>query len=99
MRINIPANTINPHLLLTKAGYHAHPNDSYVLSLGSGHYPRFHVYLQKSQQGDLSLNLHLDQTPAVYKGLKAHRGEKDTEVVQQEAERLKRWINYYGHKI
>lgn len=99
MRLFIPANTVNPHMLLTKAGYHAHPNDSYVLRLGSGFFPRFHVYLDKNANNDLTLNLHLDQSPAVYQGQKAHRGEKDTLVVREEAERLKRWINYYGHNL
>lgn len=95
MHITIPANIINPHILLTKAGYNAHPNDSYVLRIGGGNYPRFHVYFTKNAAGDLNLNLHLDQSPAVSAGMKAHHNEKDSEVVRQEAARLQRWIGYY----
>lgn len=95
MKIITLANSLNPEMMLVKAGYSEIPNGSYVLNLRSGHYPRFHIYINNRENGELEFNLHLDQTPAVYSGVKAHRGESDSEVVVKEAERLKRWIGYY----
>ena len=94
MKLDTPAQSVNPHLLLTKAGYHAHPQGSYVMRLGSGHYPRFHVYV-KTNKNKLTFNLHIDQKPGVHLGAKAHAGESDTPVVQEEAARLQRWIKYF----
>ncbi|MFH0818776.1 MAG: hypothetical protein V1898_02160 [Patescibacteria group bacterium] len=96
MKITIAKNSINPHYLMTKAGYNAHYNDSYVMRLSGGDYPRFHVYINENNNGDMVLNLHLDQTKAVNKWMKhAHRGEGDSDVVKQEHDRLVKWINYF----
>ncbi len=54
-------------------------------------YPRFHLYL-KQEDGDLSFNLHLDQKKPSYKGMSAHSGEYEGEVVKKEAERIKKLL-------
>jgi len=61
--------------------------DSFARPLGSGHYPRFHIYINREDQFSF-LNLHLDQRPSVYKGAKAHAADYDGEVVEGEAARL-----------
>lgn len=95
MNINFNAEISNPHVLLTKAGYHAHYNGSYVSRLGSGDFPRFHIYITKKNE-TINLSLHLDQSKPIYYNQKAHRGEKDSTVVIEESERIKRWIKYYS---
>lgn len=97
MNIPFPNEKINPHIFFTKAGYHAHRNGSYAMRLGGNEFPRFHCYLQENKNGGMSLSLHLDQSPAVYMGHKAHHGESKSEVVLEEAERLKRWIAYFNN--
>jgi len=64
-------------------------------------YPRFHLFI-KIQNDTLIFNLHLDQkrpiypvrrfltSNGVYKGVPAHAGEYDSEVVEKEAERIKK---------
>ena len=54
-------------------------------------YPRFHVYVEDKGENWL-FNLHLDQRAPVYKGVKAHAGEKDGEVVEREGERIKNML-------
>lgn len=56
---------------------------SYSRRLGSGVYPRFHIYTS-----DQFLNLHLDQKQASYEGSSAHSGEYEGEAVEQEARRI-----------
>jgi len=87
-------------LILQEAGYHefVDPNThkvSYVLRLGREFYPRFHVYITKDINGDLEYDLHIDQKKASYEGSRAHSGEYDGAIVQEEAERLLRWLNHY----
>lgn len=98
MKFKFPAQSVNPHMAMTKAGYHAHPNGkSYVMRLGRGDYPRFHAYFNQDKQGNMVLSLHLDQSPAVHKWAKhAHHGEYKDERVEEEMERVKRWIAYFS---
>lgn len=63
---------------------------NFTRRLGAGFYPRFHIYLSNDQQ---SLNLHLDQKKASYQGQNAHSGEYDSELIQQEAARIKQLLN------
>lgn len=98
MQITLPSSSYNIHMLMTKAGYHAHPQgESYVMRLGNSNFPRFHVYFKQDQSGKTTLNLHLDQTQTAAKwSAKIHRSEYDSDVTKAEAERLIRWINYYA---
>lgn len=84
---------------MLKIGYHEHydrhsQQSSYVSPLGSAYYPRFHIYIKQKNNGDLLLDLHLDQKKASYKGTKAHSGESDSSVVLEEGARIQRWLDY-----
>ena len=62
--------------------------ESFVKILNNTGYPRFHLYLEEN--GDnIALNLHLDQKKPLYKGQKAHSGEYEGNVVEDEINRLK----------
>ncbi|TSC95394.1 MAG: Uncharacterized protein Athens101410_573 [Parcubacteria group bacterium Athens1014_10] len=65
---------------------------SYARRLSSYFYPRFHLYIEEGQGGQLIFNLHLDQKKASYEGQTAHSGEYDNELIQGEAERIKNLI-------
>ncbi len=57
---------------------------SFVRTLGSGFYPRYHAYLDPKL-----IKLHLDQKQASYEGSNAHSGEYEGEAVEREGERIK----------
>ena len=61
---------------------------SFVRSVLSGDYPRFHIYI-KQDNSEIIFNLHLDQKKPSYKGSSAHGGEYEGELVEQEAQRIK----------
>ena len=82
---------------LRKAGYgfirdHFTGHESYVRRLGSGFYPRLHMYVEENAN-EIMLNLHLDQKQASYEGSHAHNAEYDGEIVEGEIERLKNLLN------
>ena len=87
MKITVTDN-LTPLDVIRRAGYGL-VNDrrateiSYSRRLGSGFYPRFHVYIN----GRI-INLHLDQKQASYEGSNAHSGEYDGETVEAEGERI-----------
>ena len=84
--------------LLRRAGYgyeRKHPETgefSFGRRLGVYQYPKFHAYARK-ENGNLIVNLHLDQKRPSYESSHAHSGEYDGEVLEQEAERIKLAIN------
>ncbi len=51
-------------------------------------YPRFHLYVKESPE-IITFNLHLDQKKPVYEGATAHSGDYESEVVRDEAQRIK----------
>jgi len=59
---------------------------SYSRRLGSGIYPRFHLYINSEKP--LVLSLHIDQKQASYEGQTAHSGDYDSDLVKQEAQRI-----------
>lgn len=93
----------NPTTLARKIGYQplgVSPNNDFEMVRemgGSGHYPRFHVFLKETNSPDSKsyggkefiLNLHLDQKKPSYSGSHAHSGEYDGDAVKEEAERIK----------
>lgn len=85
--------TMSGEQFLRQAGYgfihdHRSGHDSYVRRLGSGHYPRLHMYVQN--EGDnIIFNLHFDQKQASYEGSHMHNAEYDGEIVAGEIDRLK----------
>jgi hypothetical protein len=91
--LNTAKTPIPPERLLKLAGYafitdRNNGKESFVRALGAGGYPRFHIYL-KEEPGRATISLHLDQKRPVYKGVAAHSGEYEGEVVEREIERLK----------
>jgi hypothetical protein len=86
-----------PENLLRQAGYvylmdRNTGQESFVRRFGRGFYPRFHLYLEE-KNGQIILNLHLDQKQASYDGANAHNGEYDGEVVEREIERIKSFVS------
>lgn len=86
--------------LLKRAGYAFHRDDrsgkdSYARRLGSGFFPKLHMYVVESAE-QIVLNLHLDQKQASYEGSNMHSGEYDGEVVEAEIARLKQLAIQYA---
>jgi len=82
--------------ILRRAGYgfirdYRTGHESYVRRLGSGHYPRLHMYVEDMDEF-IVLNLHLDQKQTSYAGQHMHNAEYDGEVVEGEIGRLKKVI-------
>ncbi len=89
-----------PALFLRTAGYtyieSRHTGQgSFVRKLGNNFYPRFHIYVEESDDS-IVINLHLDQKQASYEGTSAHSGEYDGELVEQEIKRLRGFIRPSG---
>ncbi len=88
----------NIYTLIRKIGYYPLSKDekaeetNCVRPLDRSGYPRFHLYL-KADGDNLIFNLHLDQKKPIYKGITAHSGEYDGEIVEKEAERIKQLLN------
>lgn len=79
---------LNPIDVIRRAGYGQVRDQrateiSYSRRMGSGIYPRFHVYIN----GDI-INMHLDQKQASYEGVSAHSGEYDGATVEAEGARI-----------
>ena len=79
---------------------HKNNEISYARSLDPGRfYPRFHIYIEEvkprtDSQSEFGagviFDLHLDQKRPIYEGVTAHSGEYDGEVVEREAERIRK---------
>lgn len=99
MKLNIPKNQIkmSGEQFLRQAGYgfirdHHSGHESYVRRLGSGFYPRLHMYVEENSS-EIILNLHFDQKQTSYEGAHAHNAEYDGDIVQGEIGRLKNLVN------
>ncbi|RJO59165.1 hypothetical protein C4546_03650 [Candidatus Parcubacteria bacterium] len=89
MTLDIPLNRIgNPLVFFSRLGYHRETNGSFAKRVARLPFPRFHVYLDISQES-VRVNLHLDAKKPSYQGTSAHAGEYDGEVVEREMERIK----------
>lgn len=64
-----------------------------VRLLAGRDYPRFHIYVKKDHKDEIFyFNLHLDQKQPSYEGTAAHSGEYEGELVEKEAERIKKVV-------
>ncbi|MCX6797929.1 MAG: hypothetical protein NTX66_01770 [Candidatus Falkowbacteria bacterium] len=85
-----------PAQWLRRAGYALINNrdggESFARRLGSGFYPRLHLYFTMSGE-EISFNLHLDQKKASYEGFNRHSGEYEGELLEIELARLKEYLN------
>ncbi|MFA5995298.1 MAG: hypothetical protein WCW27_00405 [Patescibacteria group bacterium] len=85
---------INLSSVLRQMGFHPLEN-SWVRTLGRYYYPRFHMYIETATPNELVLDLHLDQKQTTIKfNNKRHAGEYHGAVVEAEADRIKRWLDY-----
>jgi len=62
-------------------------HDSYVRVLGTGGYPRLHIYIDDEEERYV-LKLHLDQKRPSYGEETAHSGDYEGPVLEQEADRI-----------
>ncbi len=101
MKFKFPRKEHHSEELIKRAGYgkwHDKEFDkiSYTRKLGSGNYPRFHVYLNEFEKY-FEVDLHLDQKQPSYGSAHAHSGEYDGETVENEARRITAVVaNIYG---
>ncbi|MEI7620331.1 MAG: hypothetical protein WCJ57_02045 [Candidatus Falkowbacteria bacterium] len=61
---------------------------SFVKRLGSGHYPRLHLYVDE-RDGLVIFNMHMDQKETSYEGSHMHNAEYDNELVEAEIDSIK----------
>ncbi len=99
MRFIIAKTLDSPLNVLRRAGYAFWRKDertgeaSFIKRVGGGDYPRFHVYAKQAANGDVQINLHLDQKKASYEGTTAHSGEyesNENKWLSREAEIIKK---------
>jgi len=94
MKISITNPKSHSRNLFRRAGYALHQGRdgevSYTRRLsGGGDYPRFHVYVNAEELGELiEFSLHLDEKQPSYEGFTAHSGQYDGPLVEEERDRL-----------
>ncbi len=87
--------TDNPVHILRRAGYAfqkhvAEGEMAFVRPLGSGDFPRFHIYTKEKGFGALIISIHLDAKRETYGAKSLHAGEYDDDgALGPEVERLK----------
>ncbi len=90
--------TLTPKDVLLKAGYHefidpATKHRSFIHRIERTYYPRFHVYMTEDHDA-LTIDLHLDQKKSTAFSTSRHAGEYEGVVVEEEAERIIRWLGH-----
>jgi len=93
MKITIENPNTHSRNLLRRAGYAIHKNrdgeTSFVRRIQGYDYPRFHIYVNKENAGELiEMTLHLDEKKPSYEGSKAHSGQYDGDIVKEEYTRI-----------
>ncbi|OGH70351.1 MAG: hypothetical protein A3C90_02990 [Candidatus Magasanikbacteria bacterium RIFCSPHIGHO2_02_FULL_51_14] len=80
----------NPRMLMRRCSYAEIRTRevSYARRLGGLEYPRFHAYVELTDDG-FTVNLHLDQKRPSYGTHTAHSGEYEGELVESEGRRIK----------
>ncbi len=83
--------------IMRRLGYGEHYDHntqlfSYSRRLGNDRYPRYHAYVDDFD-GGISINLHIDQKQASYEGSRAHSGEYEGPLVQEEVQRIQTEIS------
>lgn len=93
MTFRIASSSENLNSAIRRVGYE--PRDvsergelNCVRPLRGQDYPRFHIYA-KEENNEIIINLHLDQKKPSYAGSHAHSGDYDSEIVRDEAERIR----------
>lgn len=85
--------------IMRDAGYHfqdfqgrTEEQENFIFTRPPKGFPRFHLFIEPTD-GSMVFKLHLDQKRPIYKGVSAHAGEYDSDVVEQEAERIKQILS------
>lgn len=92
MRLAISLTGDTALTFMRRAGYGYQKEGSgevaFTRRVGASPFPRYHAYTQ--QEGtQVTINLHLDQKETTYQGSRAHSGEYDGPLIQQELDRLR----------
>ena len=92
MKIYFKKRPANITLLMRRLGYVPDKRQrpgflSFSRRVGSSDYPKFHIYINPAYKN--VLNLHLDMKKPSYRGSHAHSGEYDSDLVKEEAWRIK----------
>lgn len=104
MKFKINSNLVdNYKVFIRRAGYalifdKRRGVESFVRRLGSGYYPRLHLYIDEVGS-DLIFSLHLDQKKASYAGYHMHNAEYDNEIVEKEINRLKSLLGFSDNRV
>lgn len=93
MRFQLPDLATPLPTTLRRAGYvpwtEGAGEASFIRRVGTGPYPRFHLYARPNRDGVLDLNLHLDQKRPSYAGSHAHSGEYEGPILDAEVARIR----------
>ena len=98
MKLTIEKVFENPTTLLRRASYtfqhHTENGEmSFILPFSQSGFPRFHIYA-KIKDGNLEINLHLDQKKHTYGNETRHHGEyEESPILEKEAERLRKFLS------
>jgi hypothetical protein len=65
---------------------------SFIKRVGLDEYPHYHIYA-KELNGEILLNMHLDQKKPSYEGAAAHNAEYNGELIEKEMERVKKLLS------
>lgn len=91
MKLLLPKPEINLRLWMRRAGYAEVPGakgvTSYTKRAHGSAFPRYHCYIEDLGT-EWTINLHLDMKAPTYEGQRAHSGEYDGALVEQEAQRF-----------
>lgn len=84
----------NTSTLMRKLGYSPHfdrykKEMTYVKKIQGRPFPRFHIHIKEEKDNYLKINLHFDAKRESYKGVSMHSGEYDSNIVKEEAKRIK----------
>lgn len=96
MQLKLPKDAaLNPLTVMRKAGYSPFVDpvtreESYVLRLSTGFYPRFHAYVISADTAVI-FDVHLDQKQPSYGQNHAHNGEYDGPTIEREVSRIASW--------
>jgi len=82
----------NLKVFLNRLGYHEHldrraKEGSFVRRLGSGQYPRLHLYVELDDRRVI-FKLHLDEKKASYAGINRHSGQYEGKILEDEMHRI-----------
>jgi len=92
MKLTILKRGQNALICLRRLSYAPYKNRqggaSFIRRLQGYEFPRFHLYVNKENDGELHCSIHLDQTAPIYNKGSAHRGDYNSFVVKDEVKRL-----------